>query len=65
MLFWNFRDTMEPVFLHFLERFVTSEKKQVCIMTLFKNIWNFRDNFENKVAKACLLTLFERYLKLQ
>jgi len=32
----------------------------VNIPTLFEMIlWNCRDNFENEVSKACMLTLFE------
>ena len=35
---------MERVFLHYLERFVISERKkqQACILTLLEPIWNFR-----------------------
>ena len=40
---------MERVILHYLERFVTSERKnQACILTLFETIWDFRDFFKTQ-----------------
>ena len=40
---------MERVILHYLERFVTSERKnQACILTLFETIWDFREFFKTQ-----------------
>ena len=40
----------------------SQEQDRACILTLFKTIWNCRENIKNNVAKCCILTVIEAIL---
>jgi len=34
---------------------------KACILIVFETIWNCRENIENNVSKACILTYLKRF----
>ena len=55
------KNKIERVFLHCLKRFGTAKNvlETMRVKGAFETIWNYRDNFENKDAKWCILTAFD------